>query len=164
MTQSLEQRLKQLEDYQEIGLIKARYCEFLDRRPPAATERAPDSDGIAVLFAEDGILDNRPGGPYAVGREAIRTMYWGRRTNVLASCHNVMNPIIQIDGDTALGQWHAIFYSRTESSGQSHKQEEIGFGTYHDEFVRTPEGWRFKKVRLIFTSDRPNAQRIPTRT
>ena len=155
MTESLEQRVRHLEDYLEIMEVKSRYCKYLDIRNPDPADAISKAGGIAVLFAEDGVLDNRPGGPYAVGRAAIRDMYFARRGNVLASSHNVVNPIIRIDGDNAVGEWHGIFYSRSGAPDQTGKTEQISFGTYHDEFVRTPEGWRIKSLKLVFTSDRP---------
>lgn len=157
MGKTLEQRLQHIEDYQEIVQIKALYCELLDRRRPDPVNHVFGSDAIAALFTADGVLDNRPGGPFAEGHAAIRAMYWARRGNVLASSHNVFNPVIRIDGDSATADWHAVFYSRSETT-EGEKKEHIAFGTYHDEFVRTPDGWRIKHLRLVFTSDRPNTQ------
>lgn len=142
MGKTLESRLREFEDYRELIHLKARYCDYCDRNQPSVLDELYGPDGIATLFVEDGIWEMIPDGPSAKGREAIRATFVERRTRPFVSSHNVTNPLIKIDGDTAIGQWNAIFYSRSDTS------ELIAFGIYTEQYVRIPAGWRFKTLRL----------------
>jgi len=53
--------------------------------------------------------------------------------------HRVSNPVIHVDGDQATGKWHVIAYL-----SQPDGNPVMFFGVYHDQFVRTRQGWKFK--------------------
>ncbi len=102
-----------------------------------------DADGIAELFAEDGVVDLGTGGAVA-GREQIRQVY--RRAFAEQDLFPfIRDPVVQVEGDRARGgcrlQLRAIVGGRWFRGG----------GEYEDEFVRTAEGWRFLRRRLQLT-------------
>jgi len=136
---TLEQRLRRMEDYQEILELKARYCNTCDGgwdRP------SHDYDAAVDLFTEDAVWDGRPGLPCVEGLEAIRTLMKGFREKLPFIIHYVMNPIITIEGDTATGHWHAIIhYRRSKGSGTS-------YAIYEETYVRTENGWRIQSLRV----------------
>jgi hypothetical protein len=52
-----------------------------------------------------------------------------------------MNPVIEIDGDSATGHWHAIIMVTDPT-----RQALWTFGLYKEKYVRTAEGWRFASM------------------
>jgi len=130
---TLEARIRRLEDLEEIRQLKYRYAAFCDDHF--------DADGIAGLFAEDGIWEGA--GMRHVGREAIRR-FWQPVDPPLAS-HLMTNPLITLDGDRANGKWWIIGPMSRLEDGRT-----VGYwqlATYDDDYVRTPEGWRFQHLR-----------------
>ena len=130
----MEKRLRTLEDIVEITELKAAYCNYADGGWDRLTH---DYDGVASLFVEDGVWDGGGVGR-GDGREGIRTMFKAIR-NIPFAFHRVTNPIIKVQGDTATGNWH-VLVPLTQPDGQSYWIA----GIYDDEFVRTPDGWKFK--------------------
>ncbi|RLA51375.1 MAG: hypothetical protein DRR42_10550 [Gammaproteobacteria bacterium] len=96
---ALEKRITQLEDIEAIKQLKARYCDICDD--------LHNPDRIASVFAEDGVWE---GGDFgnATGHEAIRELFSGFRELFSFSQHNIMNPIITVDGDRATGSWYIV--------------------------------------------------------
>jgi hypothetical protein len=141
---TLEQRVQVLEDIQAITELKASYCNAADGgwdRP------SHDADQVASLFVEDGVWDGGKIGRGA-GREGIRALFTSFQRFPFAF-HRVTNPIIKVDGDTATGEWHV----QVPITLEENRAFWLG-GIYHDEFVRTPGGWKFKvlKVTSAFVS------------
>ena len=144
-TRTLEERVQALEDALEIANLKATYVNGADGGW-TFNPRSSDPDEIVPLFAEDGAWHSDSQGR-AEGREAIRKA-WEKFSQAMPfAFHTISNPKIQVDGDTATGEWHLMMRG-TDANGQ----EFWSAGIYQDEFVRTPEGWRVKKThpRLVF--------------
>ena len=67
----LERRVRELEDVEEIRRLKWRYCRCWD---VGWSTHDGDGDGLAALFAEDGVWDGRPLAATVLrGRDAIRS-------------------------------------------------------------------------------------------
>ncbi len=136
---TLEERIQAIEDREAIRALKAAYCTACDGgwdRP------AHDPDAVADLFVEDGEWSaGEIGG--AQGREAIRELFQGYRSFRFAF-HQLGNGVIDLNGDTATASWHVIVPIMF-TGDQPHL---IG-GIYTDEFRRTADGWKFKKI--LFT-------------
>ena len=131
---SLEARIRRLEDLEEIRRLKYRYAAFCDDHF--------DADGIAGLFVADGIWEGA--GMLHAGREAIRR-FWQPVDPPFAS-HLMTNPVITIDGDRANGKWWMIGPMSRLEEGQRVAYWQLA--TYDDDFVRTPDGWRFRHLRV----------------
>ncbi len=142
---ALERRLRRLEDIEEISKLKARYCNYVDGGWDRPTH---DYDGVASIFTEDGVWEAVPT-IRAETREGIRD-YFKRAQNIPLAFHRITNPIIEIDGDTATGNWH-VLVALTQPNG---KAVWIG-GVYNDDFVRTSEGWKFRKLSFTFAINVP---------
>jgi hypothetical protein len=144
---ALEKRLRLLEDIEEISKLKARYCNYVDGGWDRLTH---DYDGVASIFTEDGIWEagNRPE-LRGETREGIRE-YFKAAQNISLAFHRITNPIIEVNGDTATGNWH-VLVALTHPNGES---VWIG-GVYNDDFVRTGEGWKFKKLSFTFAFHTP---------
>ena len=93
MKKTLEERMRALEDVEEIKKLKARYMSAADYN------YLPD--GIASFFTEDGIFDAGPFGRHE-GREALTKNVWIPEF----SFHTAMNPVVEVDGDKATGAWY----------------------------------------------------------
>jgi len=95
--EGIERRLTRMEDIEAIKQLKARYCEICD------DDHNPER--IASVFAEDGIWESAEFGT-AKGHADIRKLFQGFQKLIEFSQHNVMNPIIDVQGDRAIGEWY----------------------------------------------------------
>jgi hypothetical protein len=138
MSKSLEARLQALEDRDEIARLKARYCRLNDGGWNGPTHAHIDE--VTDLFVEDAVWDGGPVAGRSVGRDNIRALFTAFQI-VPFIIHNVMNPIIDIDGDVATGDWHAIIPG-TDAQGQALWT----FGVYKECYVRTLQGWRVSSM------------------
>lgn len=137
----LEETVRYLADLEEIRMLKYKYCRYNDGgwKGQPLSHQGPSAD----LFTEDGVWDGSPLAK-AEGREEVRKLFAQFAAQPVAY-HAVMNPIIEIDGDTATGHWHLI------GCGLMLDNESVlGIAGYEDEYVRTPEGWRIKLMRVIW--------------
>lgn len=150
MSKTLEERVQILEDREAIVQLKARYVNYNDGGWKGPTHTDPK--GVADLFVEDGVWDGRPNSGYAKGRDEIISLFEGFGA-VPFIVHYVTNPVIEIDGDNATGHWHAIVTATMPGD-----QALWILGLYIDEYVRTPEGWKFKSLRFESAATAPYEQ------
>ena len=134
--EDLERRLLVLEDIEAIKKLKARYCAHCDNNY--------DADGIASLFTEDTVWDGGKFGRYE-GREAIRTFFRGAPRIFPFAIHQVMNPIIEVEGEQAKGQWY-LFQPATLAEGN---QAVWLAARYEEEYVKVGSEWKFKRLKVF---------------
>jgi hypothetical protein len=62
----------------------------------------------------------------------------------------VMNPIINIEGGSASGEWKLLQPCTLQTNDGPRAMWLAAI--YHDEYVKTPAGWKFKnlKVEMLF--------------
>lgn len=153
--EALENEVRELRDKEEIRALKATYCRYVDGGWPehGGSHMGP----VADLFIPDGVWDASPGIPTARGTEAIRALFVKLREMPFA-IHNAVNPMINVDGDTATGHWHFIGASQIPEGRAGWY-----LGTYDEEYVRTPEGWRYKlmKYTSVKEAHRPEGWGAP---
>ena len=101
-------------------------------------------ESLANLFATDGSM-HRPNGDPLTGYDAILQAYRSRPAGRVTRhvCSNIR--ITVHSADRARGITYAVVYS---ANGNEKAEERIG--EFEDEFVRTPEGWRFAVRRARF--------------
>jgi hypothetical protein len=125
----LEQRILRLEAIEAIKQLKARSLMYADCR---------DAEAFASLFAENGVLI----GAYQEhhGRRAIEKNvdFWP------FAVHYAMNPIIEVNGDSALGHWYFLRPQLDHNSKASWVA-----GWYEDSYSRIQGEWRFAAVRIV---------------
>jgi hypothetical protein len=103
-----------------------------------------DYESLVELFAGDGVMQ-RPGGDRLVGRDAILKAYRSRPAGRMTR-HVCSNIRITIEAqDRARGFTYAVVYSAMAS-----EPTKLQVGEFEDDFVRTPEGWRFQERRARF--------------
>lgn len=106
-----------------------------------------DAAAIADLFTADGVW--RTDEFSMDGQDEIRAGF-GRRQGVARrqSRHVCTNVIITVDGEAATGLCYLVNYRHDSETGQAEKPAPADVpkfvGEYHDTFVRTAAGWRFK--------------------
>lgn len=133
-TETLEARVRRLEDLEEIRQSLIDYGELLDAR---------DLDAWAELWAEDGEFEMSTG-RLAKGRQAIKDMLGAviakSATSVL---HMEINPRVTLDGDQASSTMlYAV--ARTQDDGLTRV---IWLGHHYSRHARTPEGWKISYRR-----------------
>ena len=133
MTTSLEQQVQRLTDIEDIKQLKARYA--------AACDDDYNPDRLAPLFAEDAIWDGSILG-YAEGRQGIHEFFAASSALVPFAVHQVSNPLIEIDGDVATGQWY--LWQPMVFQGQALWLSAV----YDDSYVRRDGGWLYQHLKL----------------
>lgn len=149
MSKSIEERLRLLEDREEIAQLKARYCNLNDG---GWREQGPTHghvDELKALFVEDALWDGGAVAGRAEGRDEIGELFASFQA-IPFVIHNVMNPVIEISGDHATGNWHAVI-AATDPEGQALWT----LGIYKEEYVRMAEGWRYKSLIFIPATNAP---------
>jgi hypothetical protein len=135
-TGDLEKRITVLEDIEAIKQLKARYCAVCD------DDHNPDK--ITTLFVEDGIWEGGDFGK-ASGHAAIRKLFEGFQKLISFSQHNVMNSIIEVDGNRAKGVWYLLgpFTFRKDNGARWIACK------YEDDYVKVNGEWKYQHLRAI---------------
>ena len=141
MTLSLEDRIRLIEDREEISRLRVKYTLFNDGGWNGVGTHH-DIDGLMEMFAPDATWDGRPYNRFAQGHDDIRQLMIDFQATPFV-IHNVMNPIIDVTGDTATGNWHAIIIATNEGHSL------WIFGNYEEDYVRLDGKWKFKNVRFV---------------
>ena len=148
----LEDRIRNLEDREEIRQLLMDYGRFLDQR---------DFASFSSLFAEkEGEWIGGMG--KAKGSEAIRTLMEetiGKSSdiNTTPNYHLFMNEVIHVNGNRADATSKWIFVMQGKNGGpQPHF-----LGHYEDSFIRENGRWKFLKriVRADIPSDEALSQK-----
>ena len=131
-------------DWVAICETKARYCRCLDTK---------DWAGYADCFTEDYVLDTPPEGNVHHGREAA-VAYVRSCVESWITTHHVHNPEVRFDGPDAADVIWAMQDRNTypeEQARQSGYRGHMGFGHYHERYVRCGDGqWRIARNRLSY--------------
>ena len=116
-------------DYEEIRQLYARYAV-------AADTNIDDGEMIAQLFTEDGVLNDYRG--YEELKAASKSVDRFRVENGIENTptHYVTNLVIEPTAEGAMGVAYDFGWA---------VEDALSRGVYHDQLVKTPEGWRFKK-------------------
>lgn len=136
MSSDLEKRITLLEDIEAIRKLKARYCAVCD------DDHNPGE--ITKLFAEDGIWEGAGIGVHR-GHGAIRALFEGFRERISFSQHNVMNPVIEVEGNTAKGTWYFLGPFTFRKGNRAFWLA----ARYEDDYVKINGEWKFKHLRAI---------------
>lgn len=134
--EDLEKRVQVLEDIEAIKKLKALYCAYCDD--------SFNIEKLRTLFIEDATWDGGKRGQQH-GREAILSQLSRAPKFRPFAVHMVMNPIIDVDGDTATGQWY-LFIPCIHANGS--EQAMWGSLRYDEEYVRVNGEWKFKSQKL----------------
>ena len=133
--------IQQILDIEAIKQIKGTYCKCVGKE---------DWDAFFTLFTEDlefvtpanGAVFTPLSAFYAMHKKSLQDpKVWG-----VVHCYT---PIITVTGaNTASGVWgmeDVHIYPDTDPHVGHH-----GYGFYHEDYVRTAEGWKFKRIEVIY--------------
>ena len=124
-----------MDDERVIRRLMARYCHLVD---DGAFEELP------ALWTDDAELALR--GETSIGPAAIIAVIAGRQTPELRGLHVSANIIVDVDGDTARAVSDFLFMRREGGPDPIVKF----IGRYLDWFVRTRDGWKFRRREIEF--------------
>ena len=138
----LTRRVQRLEDQDAIGRLFMTYRDHLDQR---------DLKAYASLFTDDAVWLGNLGkcvGPAQIEEMLVTTLEVFASDQERAH-HLVLNPVIDVHGDTATAKSTWAFVTRGDADAPVLSM----LGTYYDELRRTDGGWRFS--RRVAYSDIP---------
>ncbi|GGC34154.1 hypothetical protein GCM10011371_21890 [Novosphingobium marinum] len=133
-----DSRPTRAEDIQEIVDLRSRYAygaNILDGK-------SGDLKEFASLFTEDGTFDVGMG--LATGPAEIEAMMTQLTTQWECAMHYMLNPLIEVNGDTATGTFTGLFAFTTKENPKPIFLSNI----YSDEYERVDGRWLFKSVRI----------------
>lgn len=137
-------RTTDVSDYFEIARLLYRYARAVDTK---------DWELYRSVFTEDAHIDYSSDVFVGTLDEAVQFFRNTFSAGVAMSMHYIANIEADVDGDT--GRVRAMFYNPTQIKGL----EDLSMfgGYYHHDLVRTPDGWRSKRLReeMVWTSNRP---------
>jgi len=132
----LEKRITVLEDIEAIKKLKALYCDICDDDH--------NQDRIVTIFAEDGIWESKDLGQ-AKGHTELRKLFKSFQDRISFSQHNVMNPMIEVNGNTAKGSWYFLGPFTFRKGNRA-----IWLAArYDDDYVKINGQWKFQHLRAI---------------
>ncbi|MBW2275405.1 MAG: nuclear transport factor 2 family protein [Deltaproteobacteria bacterium] len=121
-----EDEIRRLADLEAIRDLARRYAHCVWQR---------DAKGCIDLFTEDAVMDTGDRPPI-VGRKHLLASYEAifAQTELNPMVHN---HVIELAGDRASGHCYLDLRAATPDAPMK------GHGFYVDEYLRTPEGWKF---------------------
>jgi len=131
---AVDDDLRRLGDIQEIVQLKARCCRLIDTK---------DWAGYGELLVDDFRLTSDAGTRNS--RAEVVSLLSGSLQDA-TTVHQVHMPEITVAGDVATAVWAMNDYVAFPSEGSPYVIR--GYGHYHEEYVRTSDGWRVKSSRL----------------
>jgi len=139
---AIEQRITLLEDIENIKRLKATYCYLVD----SSFADKSKLDCFDKLFVDDAWVDFDFMGMHK-GKEAILSFYRDVIAEILSyTAHQVTNPLIDVDGEQAAGQWYVLVPMTFRQTGQAVWLQ----GRYSEEYVKLGGQWRWKSITARF--------------
>jgi len=136
------ERLLALED---IRMLRAKYCQYIDSHRWRDLEQVLAPDAVLDLSGTGAVLGRAV--PPVAGREQIIRLFETGFDRLKMLLHIVTIPIIEFEGDDfARGTW------RQETFIKENNPDLPGTGitycTAHDTYRRHDKGWRIESVRV----------------
>jgi hypothetical protein len=142
---SIEDRLKLIEDRQAIHDVLVRYCRGIDRNDPALVLAAFHDDAVDNHF-----------GPVLPFREAIGTLKASRPggpTSKTTSMHNLSNILVEVEGDVARSESYVNVIVRIPLDN-GEVIDWLHAGRYVDRLERRNGEWRIAHRTVVYDRER----------
>jgi hypothetical protein len=136
---NIEERLNKIEAIQSINDCLTNYCRALDWM---------DEDLLRSCFVEDGFIDY---GFYAGDAKGFIPAVMAVEKDG-HSWHLISNVAIEINGDHAEVESYGLT-SGGEIVDGSVQDVNVYCGRYHDEFKKTPDGWKINRRLYILDNN-----------
>jgi len=126
---------------EEIRDLKARYCYCVAHEDWAA---------FKALFTED-LQFTTPDGVLHDGREAFWAMHIEglQKPKVWGVVRCFTHRITLSGPNAASGIWQ-MEDVHVWPTGEGPRVGHHGYGHYHEDYVRAPDGWRFKRIKVTY--------------
>ena len=125
-------------DYIEIRQLVARYAYAVDTG-------ADNGNVYASLFASDGAFADRTGRE-TKGRDALAALARRNTRGPQSAFHFIVNHVIEPTTEGAVGKEYLLQLR----IGEGERPNDVfGGGHYDDIYVKTPDGWRFKRRQFV---------------
>ncbi|MGQ1910729.1 nuclear transport factor 2 family protein [Marinifilum sp. RC60d5] len=141
MKPTLEQRIQRLEDLEAIKTLQSTYGHFVDK---GWDEKEMITDRLEEVFTEDAIWESKEQDMSVQGIQQIAELFKMMDARSELFIHSFSNPIIDLQEDKATATWRLISPMKLDGGELQNM-----LASYNNEYVRTPEGWRIKVLRLI---------------
>jgi hypothetical protein len=125
-------------DYLEIRQLVSRYAYAVDTG-------ADNGNVYASLFAPDGAFADRTGRETR-GHEALAALARRNTRGLQSAFHFIVNHVIEPTSDGAIGKQYLL---QLRMGDGERPNDVFGGGRYDDIYVKTPDGWRFKRRQFI---------------
>lgn len=129
----LEKRIEVLEAKEEIKELKAKYA--------VAADNGHNPECMASLFTEDGIFEAAGVGKIQ-GYEQLHALFSQFGPVVSLSHHAMVNPVIKVDGNTAIGTWYLIGMFKYTAGDRKWMAQ-----NYEETYEKTKDGWKIKHLK-----------------
>jgi len=137
-------------DYIEIKQLASRYAYAVDTG-------ADNGNVYASLFAADGAFADRMGRE-TKGRDALAALARRNTRGPQSAFHFIVNHVIEPTSEGAVGKEYLVQLR----IGEGEKPNDIfGGGHYEDVYVKTSDGWRFKRRQFMPSEGSPRLRREP---
>lgn len=137
----LEETVRELKDRVDILETMYAYCRHADRL---------DGVAMAALFVEDCLAQFIPGNDdYLLrGRAALEGFLTGALAVTVSGSHHISNAELIFETPDRV-TLHCYMYSWQRFTGFPVTADCHRWGRYENRFVRTAEGWRMSRLRLL---------------
>ena len=137
----LETIVRELKDRVDILETIYAYCRHADNL---------DGDAMADLFVADCVATFIPGGEDTVlrGQAALRGFLRGALGQTVSGSHHISNAELIFEGPDR-ATLHCYMYSWQRFTGFPSTADCHRWGRYENQFVRTAQGWRLARLRLL---------------
>ena len=127
--------LEEISDRMEIQDLLVAYSTAVDSQ---------DWAGFAALFTSDALIDYSAMGGSRGGVDETVAFLQKSLPNFSSTQHMISNSSVEVQGDRAVGR--TICHNPMVMKREGGEEHVFFCGLwYRDEFVRTPEGWRFQR-------------------
>ena len=140
-TLTLEERIKRLEDIEEIKKLQATYLDCVNW---GWDGRMVNAEKLSEVFSEDVSWGGNTMENALHGLNNVIGMLKGAPAAFDMAMHSFTNPIVEVDGDTATGKMLLWVGVKKDGATNQHYQSE------NVRYVRTAKGWRIQVVDLRF--------------
>ncbi|MCE2564817.1 nuclear transport factor 2 family protein [Komagataeibacter sp. FNDCF1] len=139
---ALEERIRRLEDLEEIRTLTARYAFHINK---GWNGKSVHVDAMSSIFTEDARWESLAMKLTVVGLENIMTSLQEKTEHTDFSMHSYTNPILEVDGDAATGNW--LFWIASRRNGGPPNEV---FMSEDISYRRTVDGWRIAAVNVHY--------------
>lgn len=137
----LEKIVRELKDRVDILETMHEYCRHADNLDPPS---------MVALFTDDCTADFWPGTDqlFLNGKAELTEMLTNALTVTVSGSHHISNVELRFETPDQV-IFHSYMYSWQRFTGFPVTADCHRWGRYENRFVRTPDGWRIARLRLI---------------